>query len=124
MYKLHLLLLYICGMKNKVILIGRLGSDPELKTVGETPLCNVSLSTSEVYKDKKGDKKEDTQWHNLEIWGKQADIFAKYMKKASKVYVEGKLIYDTYEKDGVKKVYAKIRVDSFVFLDSKNDLPF
>ena len=118
-------------MKNKVNLMGRLGSDPELRNISaDTVVCKATIATSEKYKDKSGEVKEETQWHTLELWGKQAEVFAKYLKKGSKVDIEGKIIYDKYEKDGEKKTFTKIRVQSFTFLDSKTgsedvgDLPF
>ncbi len=110
-------------MINKVILVGHLGSDPELKHISaDTVVCKVNLATTERFKDKSGETKEETQWHTLELWGKPAETFAKYTKKGSKVYVEGKVIYDKYENDkGEKKTFTKIRVQSFTFLDSKSD---
>ena len=113
-------------MINKVILIGHLGADPELKNISaDTVVCKVNLATKDEYTTKSGEKKEDTQWHTLELWGKPAETFAKYTKKGSRVYVMGKIVYDKYEKDGETKFFTKIRVQSFTFLDSKSgDSPF
>lgn len=109
-------------MINKVILIGHLGADPELKNISaETVVCKANLATTERFKDKSGETKEETQWHTLELWGKPAETFAKYTKTGSRVYVEGKIIHDKYEKDGETKFFTKIRVQSFTFLDSKSD---
>lgn len=103
-------------MKNLVILIGRLGKDPETKQVGDTTLCVFTLCTSEKYKNKQGEKVEDTTWHNIEIWGKLADVAGQYLKKGSQIYVEGKIKMDTYEKDGEKRTATKIKVDNFKML--------
>lgn len=105
---------------NKVILIGRLGKDPELKYLPSgTPLCSFSLATSESYTDKQGKKVENTEWHNIVIWEKLAEVANQFLKKGSQVYLEGKLKYENYEKDGVKKTIAKIVAKELVFLDAK-----
>lgn len=104
-------------MINKVILIGNLGKDPEVKHLdGGSSVANFSLATSERYTNKQGEKVETTDWHNLELWGKQAEIAEKYLKKGSQIYVEGKLKTDSYEKDGVKQYRTKVRVLSFTML--------
>ncbi len=103
-------------MKNLVILIGRLGKDPETKQLAGTTLCTFTLCTSEKYKNKQGEKVEDTTWHNIEIWGKLADVAGQYLKKGSLVSIDGKIKMDTYEKDGEKRTATKIRVDNFKML--------
>lgn len=108
---------------NVVILIGNLGKDPELKHFeGGAAVCLCTLATSETYKNKAGELVTDTTWHNLEIWGKRAETFEKYMKKGSKVSIRGKYFNVPYEdSEGVKKVAYKVKVEDFLFLDSKSD---
>ena len=105
---------------NKVILIGRLGKDPELKQLSDNnAVCLASMATSEKHKDKSGQVVESTEWHNLTFWGSQAETIAKFCTKGSQLMVEGKIKTDSYEKDG-KKVYStKIMVHQFEFLGSK-----
>lgn len=100
---------------NKVILIGRLGQNPESKAVADTTVCNFSLATSEKYKDQ-----ERTEWHNIEVWGKLAEICQKYLTKGKLVCLEGTIQTSTYEKDGEKKYRTKIRCFAMKMLDSKN----
>lgn len=107
---------------NKVILIGHLGADPEIKHLEDTQVANISLATTESYKDKLGNKVDQTEWHSLEIWGKLAEIAEQYLKKGSQVYVEGKIKSDTWEdQDGNKRKKIKIRVSSFVMLGGKQE---
>ena len=109
------------GNMNKVILIGRLGQAPELKTVGknETSVVNISLATSEKYKNKAGDQVEDTQWHNLTFWGRTAEILDQYCKSGSQIYVEGKLKTESWEDDDENTRYTtKIIVSILQLLDS------
>jgi len=105
---------------NKVMLIGRLGKDPELKfTEKGTAVCNFSLATGEVYRDENGNRVEKTEWHNITAWGKMAENIKQYLKKGSKIYCEGKLQYDSYEKDGIKRNTTKVVILDFSMLDSK-----
>jgi len=103
-------------MINKVILIGNLGKDPELSDANGTPVVNTTLATSESWKDRDGNKQTDTQWHNLSFWGRSAEVVAQYAKKGDRLYIEGKLKYREYEKDGQKHRQAGIRVDQFQLL--------
>jgi len=108
-------------MKNKVNLIGYVGKDPEVKQAGSSTVAKFTLATSEKFKDKEGNKQEKTQWHNLECWGKLAETVGKFVKKGSKIDVEGKIEYDEYtNKEGVKVKTTKITVRDIVFLDGKN----
>ncbi len=108
---------------NKVILIGFLGSDPEVKTLDSSvKVARVSLATSESYTDKSGKKVENTEWHNLVIWRGLADVVEKYTKKGSQIYVEGKLKTSSYEKDSVKHYRTDIVVDNLRLLDRKQEL--
>jgi single-strand DNA-binding protein len=105
---------------NKVMLIGHLGKDPELKyTEKGTAYCNFSIATDESYKDENGNKVERTEWHNIITWRKLAEICQQYLKKGSKIYCEGKLQTDSYEKDGVKRYSTKIVMTDMAMLDSK-----
>lgn len=107
-------------MINKVILVGRLGKDPEFRTFENGDmLATFPLATSETYKDKDGAKQEKTEWHNLVIWGKQAEIAQKFLHKGKLIYCEGKLTSRSYENPpGVKKYITEVRLDSFRMLDS------
>jgi single-strand DNA-binding protein len=110
-------------MLNKVTLIGSCGKDPESRFFpsGDRQVT-ISLATSERWKDKQsGERKEKTSWHNLAFNGKLADIVDQYVKKGSKIYVEGKIDYQEWEKDGVKKYMTRIVVDNMVMLDSKSE---
>ncbi len=105
---------------NKVMLIGHLGKDPELKyTEKGTAYCNFSIATDESYKDENGNKVERTEWHNIVVWKKLAEICHQYLKKGSKIYCEGKLQTDSYEKDGIKRYNTKIVMTDMAMLDSK-----
>lgn len=103
---------------NKAIILGRLGQDPELKELEFGSVCTVSVATTERWK-KDGEQKEDTQWHRVEFWNKQAEIASQYLKKGSKVLVEGKIKTDQYEKDGETRYVTKIRATNLTFVDSK-----
>lgn len=83
---------------NKATILGTMGSDPEIRTVGDTQVVNVSLATNEKWKDKAtGEDKERTEWHRIEIWGRPAEIVKQYCTKGSKLYVEGKIQTDKYQ---------------------------
>ncbi|MFH2093411.1 MAG: single-stranded DNA-binding protein [Pseudomonadota bacterium] len=108
---------------NKVMLIGRLGRDPEIRYSQQgTAVTNFSIATSENWTDKAtGQKQEKTEWHNIVSFGKQAEILEKYLSKGSQIYVEGKLQTSTYEKEGQTHYMTKIVVDDFQFLGGKQD---
>lgn len=98
---------------NRVILVGTLGQDPEVKYLTNgNAVCNLSLATSEQWKDKQsGEKKEKTEWHRVVMFGKVAEIAGEYCRKGSQVYIEGKLETREWEKDGVKRYTTEIKVD-------------
>jgi len=110
---------------NKVILIGRLGKDPEVKTLDNgTKVASFSLATSEKYKDKSsGEMVETTEWHSITMWRQLAELAEKYLKKGKEVYLEGKLQTRQYEKDGVTKYATNVVVHQMQFLGGKNDEP-
>lgn len=106
---------------NKVILIGNLTRDVELKTIATgKPVATCGIATSRKYKTQTGDVKEAVQFHNLVIWGKSAEIFKMYLSKGKKVMVEGELQHRTYDKaDGTKGYATEINVREFEFLTPK-----
>ena len=95
---------------NKVILLGNLGKDPEVRRLDDgRGVANFSLATSETYKNKSGEKVTNTEWHNIVLWSPLADIAENYLKKGSQVYIEGKIANRSYEdKDGVKKYVSEV----------------
>lgn len=102
---------------NKVTLIGRLGNDPEVKQFQDgTTVVRLSVATTERYTNKQGEKVELTEWHTVKFWRKTAEIVAKYFKKGDPIVVEGKLHYDSYEKDGRKVYTTEIQGQGFEFV--------
>ena len=105
---------------NKVVLLGRLGRDPETRYAsdGGTPICHLAVATSRRYKDRDGNRGEETEWHNVvkgkplfkghHLFGKTAEIAQQYLQKGSEVYIEGRLRTRSYEKDGVKRYSTEI----------------
>ncbi len=110
-------------MVNKVILIGNLGKDPEISyTTSGTAIAKTSLATTEKWKDRDGNQKDQTEWHNLVFWGKSAEIANQYLRKGSKVYVEGRIQYRTWEdNNGVKRNFTDIKVNNFQMLSPRSD---
>lgn len=110
------------GSINKVIIIGTLGRDPEMRYLPNgNAVCSMSLATDEGYKDRNtGQQVDKTEWHRIEAFGRLAEIMGEYLKKGSKCYVEGKLRTDEYEKDGIKRYSTKIIANEMTMLDSKN----
>ena len=106
---------------NKVILVGRLGQDPEVRyTPGGVAVANFSIATSEEWKDKDtGDKKERTEWHRIVAWRKLGEICGEYLSKGRQVYVEGKLQTESWEKDGVTRYTTKIIASDVQFLGGR-----
>lgn len=108
------------SLRNSVTLIGRLGKDPEVKVFDKSRKASFSIATTDSYKNAKGDKVEDTQWHNVVIWGKLADVAGKYLKKGREVCVEGKLVHRAYESGkGEKKYYTEVNVNDMLLLGDK-----
>src|SRR5215216_6670583 len=109
------------NMKNKVQLIGHLGLNPEVKTIQNgTKLAKMRMATSEVYKNNRGEKVTDTEWHNIVAWGKTAEIAEQILRKGSEVMVEGKLIHREYtDKDGNKRYATEVQVVNLLLLDRK-----
>lgn len=108
---------------NKVILIGNLGADPETRMLPSGgSVTNITVATSESWKDKNtGQKQEKTEWHRVVFFNKLAEIAAQYLKKGSKVYLEGKLATRSWEQDGVKKYATEIVASEMQMLDGRNN---
>ncbi|MBL7863368.1 MAG: single-stranded DNA-binding protein [Cyclobacteriaceae bacterium] len=108
---------------NKVILVGRLGKDPEVRNLENgASVANFTLATSESYKDKTtGEKKETTEWHNIVLWRGLAEIAAKYLHKGDMIYVEGKLRTRSWEKEGVTRYTTEVIGDNMTMLSTRRD---
>lgn len=112
----------MAGSVNKVIIIGRLGQDPEVKAVGQSSVANFSVATSENWTDKQGQKQERTEWHRIVVWGKLADLCGKYLAKGRQVYLEGRLTTRSWDdKDGQKRYTTEIVANTITFLGSKGE---
>lgn len=107
---------------NKVIIVGRLGKDPEVRHLESgASVANFSVATSEVYKDRNtGERKEQTEWHNVVLWRGLAEVAEKYLNKGDMVYIEGKLRTRSWEKDGVTRYTTEIVGDNMTMLSPKN----
>jgi single-strand DNA-binding protein len=106
---------------NKVILIGNLGADPELRyTSGGTAVCNIRLATNESYKDSNGETVEKTEWHSVVAWARLAEICGQYLKKGSMIYIEGSLQTRQWEdRDGNTRYTTEIKAQEMQMLDSR-----
>ena len=124
---------------NKVILLGNLGKDPEVKTIDSgKKVASFTMATTEAYKNQNGERVENTTWHNVVFWGSVCDVIEKYLKKGNQVYIEGKITNRSYDdKDGVKKYITEINGQHLTLLGkpaevniesnsqgAENDLPF
>lgn len=107
---------------NKVFLLGNVGQDPDVKvTQGDNKYARFSLATNEFYKDKNGDKQQKTEWHNIVMWNKKAEVVEKYIKKGSKMLVEGKLTHRSFENNEGKTIYiTEVIGMDMTMLDSKD----
>lgn len=105
---------------NKVILLGRVGQNPEIKDVQGKPLATFSLATSERWSDKTGQVRENTEWHNIEAWHTLADLISNYVKKGDQIYIEGKIKTDSWEQDGIKRYKTKITAIALTFISSNS----
>lgn len=112
-------------MVNNQILIGNLGGDPELRyTKNQSAVCNFSIATSEKWKDSNGEQQEETNWHRIVVWGKQAEACEKYLSKGSQVYVEGTTKHRKWEDDdGNQRVTTEVHARNVRFLTSRNTEP-
>jgi single-strand DNA-binding protein len=108
---------------NKVILVGNVGKDPEVRYLDNNlPICKMSLATSEVYKNKAGEKVTTTEWHNVILWRGLAEVAEKYVKKGSQVYIEGRIRTRSYDdKDKIKRYTTEIVADVMQLLGKRTD---
>jgi single-strand DNA-binding protein len=102
---------------NKVILVGNLGADPEMRyTADGTAVCNFRIATTERFKDRQGNMQERTEWHKIVAWRRLAEICGQYLSKGKQVYIEGRIRNESWEKDGVKQYSYKIEADTLQML--------
>jgi single-strand DNA-binding protein len=109
-------------MLNKVMLIGNLGRDPEVRsTPSGQPVANFTLATSRRWKDKNGQRQEQTEWHNIVVWGKQAEIAGQYLTKGKQIFLEGRLQTRSWEdrQSGEKKYRTEVVCDNFLMLSQR-----
>jgi single-strand DNA-binding protein len=114
----------MAGTVNRVILIGRLGKDPEVKSLPSgTTVTKFSIATDEKYTDRAGEKQERTEWHNIVAWGKLAEICGQYLRKGKLVYIDGSIRTDSWEdkESGQKKYRTEIIANTMQMLDKKSD---
>jgi single-strand DNA-binding protein len=108
---------------NKVILVGRLGRDPETRyTGGGQAVANFSVATDETYRDKNGERQKRTEWHKIVVWGKQAEIAQQYLKKGSLIFIEGRIqSREWQDKEGQKRTSFEIVATNFRMLGGRGD---
>ena len=113
----------MAGSLNKVILIGNLGSDPEIREMGDgTKMAKFSIATTERYNNKQGERVTNTEWHNIVLWRGIAEVAEKYLKKGDSVCIEGKLKTRSWEDEsGIKKYATDVQGDNMTMLGSKRD---
>ncbi len=106
---------------NRATLIGNIGKDPELrKTPQGTSVCTIRLATTEIFKNRNGERQEATDWHSVVLWDRLAEIAAELLRKSDKIFVEGKIRTRTFEKDGQRKHFTEIIANKMIILDRKN----
>ncbi|MBK9328154.1 MAG: single-stranded DNA-binding protein [Sphingobacteriales bacterium] len=110
------------AIRNQVQLIGNLGKKPEIKTFGQDKkMATFSIATSDYYYDNKGERQQQTQWHNVIVWGKQAETVEKYLDKGSEIALNGKITYRHYDdKNGNKRTLTEVVASDFLLLSKKN----
>jgi single-strand DNA-binding protein len=105
---------------NKIMIIGNVGQDPQIRTVGESKVANFSVATTEKYKGKDGNVVSETEWHSVAVWGKLAEVVEKYVRKGTSVYVEGRVKSELYtDKNGNEKVIYRIIASGLQLLGGK-----
>jgi len=106
------------AMKNRVQLIGHVGNDPEIKTFdGGKKVAHITIATNDSYKNEKGEKVEQTEWHRVVAWGKTADIIEKYVTKGKEIAIEGKLTHRSYDdKNGEKRFVTEVVANEVLLL--------
>ncbi len=112
----------MAGGVNKVILIGNLGADPEMRyTPSGAAVCELRLATNESWTDRSGERQERTEWHRVVVWGKRAEVVSKYLSKGRQVYVEGRIRTRSWEdKEGNKRYTTEIIADTVQFLGGRD----
>ncbi len=107
---------------NKVMLIGNLGKDPEVRQAGSSSVCNFNIATTEVWNDRDGNRQERTEWHRIVVWGKQAEHCGNYLRKGRSVHLEGKIQTREWEdKEGQKRFTTEIVADRVTFLGGREE---
>jgi len=107
---------------NKVTLLGNLGQEPDVRsTPSGQSVVNISIATSESYKDQGGNWQDKTEWHRVVLWNKLADIVSQYVRKGDKVYIEGKLQTRSWEQEGVKRYTTEISATNIILLSNRNE---
>ncbi|HOF81882.1 MAG: single-stranded DNA-binding protein [Bacteroidales bacterium] len=111
------------SLRNSVQLIGNLGMDPEVKQVSNgNKMARFSLATTETYKNQRGEKVTDTQWHNIVIWGGLADVAEKYLKKGKQIAIEGRLETNAYDdNEGKRRFFTQVNVNDLVMLGKESN---
>ena len=104
---------------NKAFIVGNVGNDPEFKQVGESGVLNISVATSERFKDRNGELQEKTEWHRINYWGKGAEGLSRILQKGHKVAVEGSIHTREYDKDGMKRYTTEIKAFNVELLERK-----
>lgn len=110
-------------MLNKASIIGNLGNDPDMRyTQSDTAVCNISVATTERWKNKDGERVEETEWHRVVAFGKLAEIMGEYLRKGSQVYIEGKIKTEKYtDKEGIERYSTKIYANEMKMLGGRRD---
>lgn len=113
----------MAGSVNKVILVGRLGQDPEVRfTQGGTAVANLRIATDETWKDQSGERQQRTEWHRVVAWSKLAEICGQYLSKGRLVYIEGRLQTRSWEdREGNKRYTTEVRADNMVMLGGRSE---
>ena len=108
-------------LRNRVQLIGRVGNDPEVKTFdGGKKVANINIATNDFYKNEKGERVEQTEWHRIVAWGKTADVIEQFVTKGKEIAIDGKLTHRSYDdKDGTKRFVTEVLVSDVQLLGSK-----
>lgn len=107
-------------MVNRVTLVGNVGNDPEVRYVSDNnPVARFSLATSESFTNKVGERVTNTEWHNIVLWSGLAKVTESYIKKGAQVYIEGRITYNSYEKDGQKRYFTEIVASQMKMLGRK-----
>ena len=113
----------MAGSVNKVILVGRLGQDPEVRyTQGGTAVANLRIATDETWKDQSGERQQRTEWHTVVVWRRLAEICGQYLSKGKQIYIEGKLQTRSWQdREGNKRYSTEIQADNMVMLGGRSD---